>query len=733
MPVTGFSLDVKLGTIPLRLVTGEGGSPAYREERISGADVPGQAATVHFSDEFTSWHKGGFVTEDVQDGYYGTSENVDCSYPGRIFPSFRRQTNIDLAPRQDGGTDLPFGPIAGIGSWPWHASAPAIVTFYHRSANAGTQLADAITVSNLAEDGTEGDTLTTSLTLNSYHYNYIEPVWFLDRWFIPMVDKGYVSHDGGGWVLHGNVPVWNFGVAPDRFYRLHVSSGYLYISNMDVSDDPTALASWTNPGLRIPYVGSNDFELARVYTMGRFPYIATKAGVFSIGKGGFAEALFPQFLAAPSRGYDFKAFRYYNTLLATATASGQILLLNGEKATHVGPLVNPLSRFPNGNAPQVVDIFSTSTGIMFVTTWDGTNRAIWKGVPRTPGETGPGLLAWHQIINITGDPNTSSNLSMTRPLAIINFSVGTPYASATKTWLWYGAGNGRIFRWNIGSWGDLEGGSIQHEDGASRQADSGTADGAVTTDDTTLTDTRESLHWIVDEWVGFVVTCNGKTMTVTSNTTTALTGASWSGGGNPGNGNSWTLDETTPTVWTSGRYDRGHKKAYKHWTTLGFITENLSGDQTIDVQYRVNGGSYVAAGTLNTGPYQRIAIDAFGYDIEVRLYFHPQTTTGITSPPTVRRIVYEGREVPQQLTLISMTCEGDPAPQAGGVRQRDWANAMLIAINTLSESLKQTFLDPFKVDRTVVVLPTTEEDIHRAQGSQVPQAGINIRLLVVPS
>jgi hypothetical protein len=321
---------------------------------------------------------------------------------------------------------------------------------------------------------------------------------------------------------------------------------------------------------------------------------------------------------------------------------------------------------------------------------------------------------------------------MTRPLAIINFAVGTPFADALPVFLWYGQGNGRIFRWNIGDWGDLEGGGFQHDDGASRQADSGTANAAVTTTNTTLTDTRESLHWAVNEWVGLIVTCNGKTMTVTSNTSTVLTGTAWSSGGNPGNGNSWTIDESTTMLWTSGRYDRGHKKAVKHWTALAFITENLSSNQTITVAYRVNGGSYVSAGTLNTGPYQQLAIDALGYDIEVRLTFNPQTTVGITSPPTIRRIVYEGREVPQELTLISMTCEGDPAPQAGGVRQKDLADDMLVAINTLSDSLKQTFRDPFKVNRTVVVLPATEADIPRVQGGQSPQSSLNIRLLVVP-
>lgn len=71
----------------------------------------------------------------------------------------------------------------------------------------------------------------------------------------------------------------------------------------------------------------------------------------------------------------------------------------------------------------------------------------------------------------------------------------------------------------------------------------GTADAAVTTTDTTLTDTRLALP--NDSLVGATVTCNGKTMTITSNTGTTsltMTGSGWSGGGNPGNGNAWFLD-----------------------------------------------------------------------------------------------------------------------------------------------------------------------------------------------
>lgn len=66
---------------------------------------------------------------------------------------------------------------------------------------------------------------------------------------------------------------------------------------------------------------------------------------------------------------------------------------------------------------------------------------------------------------------------------------------------------------------------------------SGTADAAVTSTDTTLTDTRRDLP--TDTLVGLEVTCNSKTMTITANTSDTLTGTAWSGGGNPGNGHEW--------------------------------------------------------------------------------------------------------------------------------------------------------------------------------------------------
>jgi len=74
----------------------------------------------------------------------------------------------------------------------------------------------------------------------------------------------------------------------------------------------------------------------------------------------------------------------------------------------------------------------------------------------------------------------------------------------------------------------------------------GTANAAVMTNDTTLTDTR--VTWTPNQWIGKWCVCNGKKMKISSNTATVLTGtAGWVGGGNPGNGSAWQI--TTIQWW----------------------------------------------------------------------------------------------------------------------------------------------------------------------------------------
>lgn len=79
---------------------------------------------------------------------------------------------------------------------------------------------------------------------------------------------------------------------------------------------------------------------------------------------------------------------------------------------------------------------------------------------------------------------------------------------------------------------------------------SGTADAAVTVDATSLTDTR--LNMIDDEYVGYVITCDGKSLIVTSNDETSFTGVSWFGGTPSSSGLAWTSNYG---LWTDSSDD----------------------------------------------------------------------------------------------------------------------------------------------------------------------------------
>ena len=70
----------------------------------------------------------------------------------------------------------------------------------------------------------------------------------------------------------------------------------------------------------------------------------------------------------------------------------------------------------------------------------------------------------------------------------------------------------------------------------------GTANGAVTTTNNSLTDTRlnETTNYHTP---GITIHCNGKTMLVTSNSGSTFYGSGgWSGGSNPGNGHAWYME-----------------------------------------------------------------------------------------------------------------------------------------------------------------------------------------------
>lgn len=763
MADSGIGLEVRLGSVDLKIATDKNGKLMYQERAIAGGDVSDERAAVHFSDEFTSWHKGGFIKENVQDGYYYLTCNVDCTYPGRMFPAMRRGTNLSIpAPTHANG----YGGIASITSMPWAATGSvntpvAIVAAYEKKNAGSTSRSDRLRVQEFFPEGAVISDQGFQLETDRFHFNYLRPVWLKEHWYMPALEAGYLRRDaatalaanitsssaanpttittaaahgmsngntvtitghslagvngshviggvtgttftipvlGGGtggivirttpaptpWTLRGNasgdnIPVWAFGSGTDKVYRAYypsdtdtgpvVTSNILYLSNAALDADLLELESWQNPGDAIPGVLSAHFEQVSIAMLGRNPYVATKSGVFTIGRSGWAESLFPQFQDSPSNSYDFKAYRNYNAMILAGTSNGQIVMFTGGDAVNVGPMVNPAARFTNSNAPTFLDFAIMSSGRIFGTVSDGIQLFIYEGVPRTPGESGPGPIAWHPLLCIptetTNPPSsanadvlTGDNYSMLRPIAVLNFSLGWPY-SAPLTYLWYGAqrADGRIFRWELGDWGDLETGDYNHED-------------------------QEAM-------VG-----------------------------------------TDNISFRSGRYNRGQKRSIKHWIQLVFDGENITTNNNILVDVAVDGAAFSQVGDLTTN-HQSVPIDVRGYDIEVRLRWKPELGS-YAAPATIKRIVYEGREQPQQLISISFSVEATTPIFTGAVRQKDYGSTLFNTVDALARGLKQTFRDPFKNDRTVVVLHPTAEDNYFAEGEMPPTPLLQINLLDVP-
>jgi hypothetical protein len=132
---------------------------------------------------------------------------------------------------------------------------------------------------------------------------------------------------------------------------------------------------------------------------------------------------------------------------------------------------------------------------------------------------------------------------------------------------------------------------------------SGTAYGTVHTTDTTLSDTR--LLMTVNQYVGNIITCNGKTMTIASNNATTFTGASWSGGNNPGDHYAWSLN--TGTVF--------YKSATHPAATMGdtdfIIAVNISGVHDLAwnaIANQVIGSAWIQNAAIKTALIEDLAV-----------------------------------------------------------------------------------------------------------------------------
>lgn len=83
---------------------------------------------------------------------------------------------------------------------------------------------------------------------------------------------------------------------------------------------------------------------------------------------------------------------------------------------------------------------------------------------------------------------------------------------------------------------------------------SGNGTGATSTN---TTFTVSGATWTTDQWVGQIIKSNGKALLVSANTGTVITGIAWTGGSNPGNGQSWSIRPVGLTTQTIVSADGG--------------------------------------------------------------------------------------------------------------------------------------------------------------------------------
>lgn len=159
---------------------------------------------------------------------------------------------------------------------------------------------------------------------------------------------------------------------------------------------------------------------------------------------------------------------------------------------------------------------------------------------------------------------------------------------------------------------------------------SGSANAAVTTTATKLIDTRQSL--MTNAYVGAVITCNGKTMTITSNDTNSFTGSSWSGGGTPGDGYTWATSaiggsHASPPNWS----ETTRVLRLEFWSSLFGVDHYLTGSNA--GHHKLGGWHIGSTQILVTGDELNRALSGAGLTVTASNL--TTLTNGSNLPPGV--------------------------------------------------------------------------------------------------
>jgi len=405
-----FGLDVMLGTAsggytPLRIVVDEDGAPQYEEEDVSGAEVLNPADGQHFSDVHNTWHKGGFVKEHVQEGYYYKSRNVDCTVPGEIKPGPRRITQMTFAP----GAGLDTYGVSGLAFDPDLNEILAIVKYEAAAGNNVPNSLMSFWITNAhAQDAgaaTNGVNLDTTaadragITGMTNKTPILEFVRAATREFIVPIGDQFRPLTWGALGPLTNLPCHAMVWANGRLVKVSIQGqGFVQLSNCDAAAAYTTVGNWTTDVVMPVTDGLlNNPAGITLVTLEGVPIAGTPHGLWALGPGGIPYSLTPQFDYLPLGVGNLSALTgAAGGVVGGLYGPGQLFWVGRGGGTWVGPSTNPLARVDNA---VVMDIHEAPNGNLWALVWypdrataDGVWE-MWVGV-RTPGASpDPGAYA----------------------------------------------------------------------------------------------------------------------------------------------------------------------------------------------------------------------------------------------------------------------------------------------------------------------------------------------------
>jgi hypothetical protein len=165
----------------------------------------------------------------------------------------------------------------------------------------------------------------------------------------------------------------------------------------------------------------------------------------------------------------------------------------------------------------------------------------------------------------------------------------------------------------------------------------------------------------------------------------------------------------------------------KVWKSVEVEAENLTVTRYLDIYYRIDGGSWVKAGTANVSPRFTMALEAAGAagnKIEVRADFVLPSTS---MPIILHSITLRGTERPAQIELITAVVRcADGLPQCPRAGRTILADLKALSRNSAAVILR----DIIGTNRRVLVLAPVDEQETEQQGSSDPEVLATVRMVV---